>query len=125
MRHLLLLLALTASAQTLSFSQLPAGAAPPSPRFDGTIAYDPTGGQLFLFGGQDSVARNDLWAYSLQQNQWREVQPIGSKPVPRFGHTLVLDSARRRLILFAGQAAGLPMSATATPAFTMPRATGW
>ena len=30
----------------------------------------------------------------------------GPKPAARFGHTLVLDSVRRRLILFGGQAAG-------------------
>ena len=31
-----------ATAQTLSYSLLPAGTTVPSPRFDGTIAYDPS-----------------------------------------------------------------------------------
>src|SRR5882724_10703883 len=53
-----------ASAQTLTYSLLPTGATAPSSRFDGAIAYDPAGRQIFLFAGQDSSPRNDLWAYS-------------------------------------------------------------
>ena len=95
-----------ATAQTLSYSLLPAATTVPSPRFDGTIAYDPSGRQIFLFGGQDSSPRNDLWLYSLDRKQWAQVQASGTIPPARFGHTLVFDSVRRRLILFGGQAGG-------------------
>jgi hypothetical protein len=93
-----------ATAQTLSYSLLPAGTTVPSPRFDGTIAYDPSEKQIFLFGGQDSSPRNDLWFYSLDRKQWAQVQASGTIPPARFGHTLIFDSLRRRLILFGGQA---------------------
>ena len=63
---------------------------------------DPVGRQLFLFGSSASGARNDLWVYSLEWKEWRELQPSGAKPVPRWGHVLVLDEARRRLVMFGG-----------------------
>jgi uncharacterized protein (TIGR03437 family) len=106
MRHWIFLAAVAASAQNLSYSRLPSTSTPPSPRVDGTIVYDVPGRQLFLFGGQDTSPRNDLWSYSLDQNQWREVPQPANRPAPRFGHTLVFDSLRRRLILFGGQAGG-------------------
>ena len=93
-----------AAGQTLTYSLVPSGATAPSPRFDGAIAYDEPGKQIFLFGGQDNSARNDLWSYSLDRRQWAEVQASGSIPPARFGHTLVFDPGRRRLILFGGQA---------------------
>ena len=37
------------SAQSLSYSLLGSDGPQPSPRFDGTIAYDPFGRRLFLF----------------------------------------------------------------------------
>jgi uncharacterized protein (TIGR03437 family) len=78
----------------------------PSSRFDGTIAYDPVDRMIFLFGGQDSVPRNDLWAYSLPRRQWEEVEAPGPRAAARFGHTLIFDTARRRLVVFGGQAGG-------------------
>lgn len=78
----------------------------PSARFDGTIAYDPSSNDLYLFGGEDSTARNDLWAFSIETRQWRQLSPSGTRPDPRFGHTLNFDPVRRRLIVFGGQATG-------------------
>jgi uncharacterized protein (TIGR03437 family) len=88
----------------LTYSLLPAGPAAPSPRFDGAIAYDTQGRQIFLFGGQDISPLNDLWMYSLDRRQWVQVQVTGTIPSARFGHTLLFDPVRRRLILFGGQA---------------------
>jgi len=94
-------------SQPLSYSLLSASSATqPSPRFDGTIAYDPLGRQVFLFGGQDTQPRNDLWAFSLASRQWTEIQVLGARPAARFGHTLIFDPQRRRLVLFGGQAGG-------------------
>jgi hypothetical protein len=72
---------------------------------DGAIAYDASR-RIFLFGGQDSSPRNDLWAYSLERRQWTEVQAGGSRPPARFGHTMILDPQRRRLVVFGGQGSG-------------------
>ncbi len=94
-----------ASAQPLSYSLLRADGAQPSPRLDGTIAYDPGARAIYLFGGSDTASRNDLWRYSLAERRWEEVQ-AGAAPPARFGHTLLFDALRRRLVVFGGQSAG-------------------
>ena len=94
------------SAQSLTYSLLGADGPQPSPRFDGTIAYDPSGRRLFLFAGQDTAPRNDLWVYSLAQRRWEEVAVPGEKPPARFGHSLIFDPIRQRLVVFGGQAGG-------------------
>lgn len=99
-------MALGASAQPLSYTLLLAEGAKPSARFDGTIAYDPVGRQILLFGGSDADSRNDLWSYSLSQRRWTELAPEGARPPARFGHTLIYDSARRRAVVFGGQNRG-------------------
>jgi uncharacterized protein (TIGR03437 family) len=101
-----LLLAVSVQGQNLSYSLLGVDGVQPSPRSDGTIAYDAETRRIFLFGGQDSAPRNDLWAYSLSQRRWTEVEAPGARPAARFGHTLIFDAARRRLVVFGGQAGG-------------------
>ena len=60
-----------------------------------------------MFGGQDAASpRNDLWEYSFDRREWTELNPSGTLPPARFGHTTVFDPVRRRLVLFGGQAAG-------------------
>lgn len=92
--------------QALRYTLLPSGAVAPGARLDGTIAHDPMGQQIFLFGGQESGAKNDLWVYALDRREWRELRPAGTLPAARWGHTLVFDAGRRRLLLFGGQASG-------------------
>lgn len=89
----------------LSFTRLASDGPAPGPRVDGAIAYDARSRQVFLFGGLAGTARNDLWAYSLDRNQWTEMRASGGPPA-RFGHTLILDPIRRRLVIFGGQAGG-------------------
>jgi hypothetical protein len=96
----------TVYGQPLSYSLLRSYGAQPSPRVDGTISYDPGGRRIFLFGGQDTQTRNDLWAYSLAQRRWEEIAVPGPKPPERFGHTLLFDTMRRRLVVFGGQSSG-------------------
>ena len=77
MKSLFFLLALAAYGQPLAYSLLPNGGdAAPTARVDGTIAYDPTGKQIFLFGGQDGQdVKNDLWSYTLSAKSWRKLNP--------------------------------------------------
>ncbi len=99
----LFFLAMQASSQPLSYRLLPTGDNAPSGRLDGTIAYAPATRTVYLFGGQDSDFRNDLWAYSLDDRRWSPVRVTGEQPPARLGHTLLWDARRNRLILFAGQ----------------------
>ncbi len=102
----ILLFTLTLAAQDWRYEQVPVvGQAPPA-RIDGTISYDRDSASLFLFGGQANQTLNDLWVYSLPNQTWTQLQPTGALPPSRLGHTLLTDTKRRRLILFAGQASG-------------------
>lgn len=103
---LALAVASIAAAQPLTYTLLEAEGAKPAPRIDGTIAYDQAGRIVFLFGGSADVDKNDLWAYSLAQRRWTELQPEGDRPPARLGHTTIFDASRRRLIVFGGQATG-------------------
>ncbi len=106
---LLLVIASCVGAQTTShtLSTLAVTGTAPSARVDGATAYDSAGNQLFVFGGQDAnSALNDLWSFSIARQQWSLVAAVGSVPPKRFGHTLIYDSLRRRLLVFAGQSGG-------------------
>jgi hypothetical protein len=94
------------TAQQLQLNTVQPDGPAPSARIDGTIAHDPATNDIYLFGGEDTTARNDLWAYSIDSNRWRQLSPNGTKPDPRFGHTLNFDPIGRRLLLFGGQSTG-------------------
>jgi uncharacterized protein (TIGR03437 family) len=97
---------LVAQTPQLSLSTVPVNSGPTG-RVDSPLAFDPIGNQLLAFGGQDSSGdRNDLWSFSLTNQQWTQLQPTGTLPAPRHGHTLVFDPVRRRVVTFAGQAGG-------------------
>jgi len=95
-----------AFSQNEGYTLLDNGPNSPAARVDGTIAYDPATRRLYLFGGQGSETLNDLWTYSLEQRRWEQISTPGENPPARFGHTLVLDAPRNRLIVFGGQAGG-------------------
>lgn len=102
----LALLAAALPAQDLRFESLDAPDPRPTARVDGTVAYDPPSNRIFLFGGQDSAPRNDLWAFDAGTRRWQQLNPAGEPPPARFGHTLNYDPVGRRLILFGGQSGG-------------------
>lgn len=101
-----LLFSTVVAAQQLTWRELPAGTTAPTGRVDGVISYDERERRIYLFGGRDSRPQNDLWSYSIDAAQWTQLQPSGTAPAPRFGHTLLFDAQRRRLLLFGGQASG-------------------
>ncbi|MBM3725753.1 MAG: hypothetical protein FJW40_10065 [Acidobacteria bacterium] len=106
MRILATLFCIAPALAQSSLSLIPAVNGP-SPRADAPLVHDPAGNQLLIFGGQDATSdQNDVWAYSLATREWQRRDPAGAKPAPRHGHTVNYDAARRRLIVFAGQASG-------------------
>lgn len=81
-------------------------AAGPAARWDHTLAADPDGGRLILFGGRDANGApfGDTWVYSPADGAWSAVE--GPAPAPRFGQAVAVDPAGRALYLFGGQADG-------------------
>ncbi len=74
----------------------------PIPRFGHAMAYDAARGRVVLFGGYDFVTGqflDDLWEWD--GNTWAAAS-FATGPSPRFGHGLVYDSQRQRVVLFGG-----------------------
>mmetsp|Transcript_29585 Transcript_29585/g.62882 ORF Transcript_29585/g.62882 Transcript_29585/m.62882 type:complete len:512 (+) Transcript_29585:125-1660(+) len=77
---------------------------PPSPRDSHSAVI--CGESMYLFGGSTGSARNDLYAFSFETDQWSEVRPISSGsgkasvPCPRFCHTC--DVYNNSLFVFGG-----------------------
>jgi Galactose oxidase, central domain/FlgD Ig-like domain len=80
----------------------------PTPRFNATAIYDPTGDRVILFGGEAEdpfQLFNDVWALELGGTPvWRELEPAGTKPAPRTQTSAIYDPTRHRMIVFGGQA---------------------
>jgi hypothetical protein len=82
-----------------TWSQLPTGGTPPSPRANTAMAID--GDTLWMFGGTTSPSAlaftpsNDLYALDLKTNQWRAVTAQGA-PTPRLFHAMTIDPATHR-----------------------------
>ncbi len=102
----LLVAAVALAAQDWRYELISPSGGAPQPRIDGTIAYDAATASLYLFGGQGEGNLNDLWAFALTTNTWKQLAPAGAPPPVRFGHTLVNDTKRNRLVLFGGQGRG-------------------
>jgi hypothetical protein len=80
---------------------------PPSARHDYAAAYDPIRRRLVLFGGNTCAGacyEGDTWLLNLSGPPiWTKTDALG--PAPRFGATMVYDSARDRMLLFGGGSA--------------------
>ena len=77
----------------------------PDPRRAHAVAYDPLRNRLYVFGGlgKDYVVLGDLWALDLNGSpRWIPMHAIGNGPSPRFGHKLIYDPLRDRLLLCGG-----------------------
>ena len=77
----------------------------PGPRWDASMAWDPSDHVVVLFGGSDGTTLGDTWTYS--QGVWTEVissaQCLASTcPSPRAGASLGWDGVNDTLILFGG-----------------------
>ena len=77
----------------------------PSAREEFAMAYDSARGRVVLFGGRAVNSPNrlaDTWEWD--GNTWVERTPVTSPPA-RYGHAMAYDSARARVVLFAGDGA--------------------
>jgi len=108
---------------------LPSGTAPFA-RAGHSAIYDPIGDRMIVFGGTAfHIDRNDTWALDFSPSPaWHQLAPTGVPPSPRNGQTAIYDSARHRMVIFAGNQANnetWALSLGATPAWTKIPATGF
>jgi uncharacterized protein (TIGR03437 family) len=78
-----------------------AGPKPPA-RLGHTLAYDPVRRRLILFGGQASGFFSDVWAFDTARQVWTQLAPSQSGPSNRYGHSMIYDPPRDRIVVSHG-----------------------
>lgn len=74
----------------------------PSLRANPQMAFDPTTGNILMFGGQNDEGKslyNDTWL--LKGTTWKEIKS-GLQPPGRWGHIVFFDPTRGKFMLFGG-----------------------
>lgn len=81
----------------------------PGGRVRHMAALDSARGEMLVFGGRSRVGGSgaytlydDLWAFDLATETWREVATTGPRPAARVNGALVYDPTGDRLVLFGG-----------------------
>jgi len=89
-----------------AWSQI-SSAARPSARGNTAMAYDPSRKSLILYGGTtetsvqtDTQGLDDTWEWQSGTRKWTQLHPA-STPGTVFGHGMVADTARAKVLLFA------------------------
>jgi N-acetylneuraminic acid mutarotase len=86
-----------------TWSELNPAGARPAARASQSMAYDPSGNRLIVFGGFSGTSyHDDTWAYDLATNTWAALHPLGDVPAARGGHSLAYDPDSKKMILFGG-----------------------
>ncbi len=74
----------------------------PSPRSNPSLAYDPMGKKIFLFGGSTSNgASAEVWSYDLASNAWTKAQSADG-PKARSSQATANDPTTGRVLIFGG-----------------------
>jgi len=79
----------------------------PAARWGGHAVYDAAQDRLVVYGGRQSggATFGDVWALSLGATpRWTALAPQGAAPPPRWGGAVAYDAARRRMVVWGGQA---------------------
>ncbi len=79
----------------------PAGG-PPDARLGHTMVFDPVRRRLVVFGGQAAGFFNDVWVYDIAANSWTLLEPNGAAPNRRYGHSVIFDAPRDRMVISHG-----------------------
>ena len=97
----------------------------PSPRFEGSMAYDPLDGYVLLFGGSTDTGASlgDTWAFN---GTWTNLSAsVGTAPSARAGASLA-NSPSGYLMLFGGESGpGVILSDATRPGACGPSVVAW
>ena len=85
-----------------SWQQLFPTGSPPSPRKNPAAVWDPDTSKMYIFGGDEGVALNDLHCYDSGDNSWQELLPSGAVPSKRSAHAAVWDPNEKKIYVFGG-----------------------
>jgi hypothetical protein len=85
----------------------------PAPRFQHSAVFDSATNTMIVFGGQNAGLNNfnDVWQSVIFEDtnandfdwiDWLPVNPLGTPPAARYGHTGVYDSTNSLMMVFGG-----------------------
>ncbi len=74
----------------------------PSDRFWNSIIYY-SGGNILIFGGLGTTAKNDMWKFRMGSNTWESINQGSVIPGARWGHTGIYIPAQDRMVIFGGE----------------------
>ena len=87
---------------SLRAARLGVSAGTPEGRYAHSAIVDPIGHRMVMHGGLKYAVSNDLWEFALEGTAAWSPLPVGSPASPvRGGHVAVLDTLRRRMLVFA------------------------
>lgn len=73
------------------------------------MAYDGGGNRLLVHGGDGGPSGDvgftpldDLWSFDLAKKEWKQIDPNGDMPSPRWAHSGAFDAKARKWYLFGG-----------------------
>jgi hypothetical protein len=97
------LLALTVPATAQTWSQLSPTNSPAAQGWHQSMAFHFATGRTVLYGGRTTSVLTDTWTFN--GTDWILESPANN-PGPRWGHRLVQETARGRILLFGGRDGG-------------------
>ncbi|MGI6394398.1 MAG: Kelch repeat-containing protein [bacterium] len=84
----------------------PAGNSPEA-RFDHAMAYDFSTNKIVLYGGNEGNKQyGDTWIWDGANKTWSEITPASATPGELYGHKMVYDFTREKVVLFGGRKGG-------------------
>ncbi len=94
--------------KTMKWKELKTTGAVPTARSNPAGAYNKLTKEMIVFGGNSSTSglsfrpHNDVWAFHLEKNVWRQVSSRGTKPTARLFHAATVDNKNNRLFVYGG-----------------------
>ncbi|MDP3722303.1 MAG: kelch repeat-containing protein, partial [Candidatus Omnitrophota bacterium] len=86
----------------ITWTQLSPTGGPPGARGQHSAAFDSATKKMYIFGGWNVTALNNLWVYDVAANTWTSLTPTGGPSVGRAGPTAVYDSTTKKMHVFGG-----------------------
>lgn len=100
---------------TPTWIQLAPAGTPIPARTEQAAVYDVLSNRMTVFGGGATSTLNEVWVLSNANGlggtpTWVQLAPSGALPAPRAGLPAVYDPATNRMVIFAGQKSGYPLT---------------
>ena len=98
-----LLISFISCESVFTCKSIPKKGVPPVPRQKSSIALIPNENILMLFGGNDELYYNDLWAFDMEKLSWKIIYPNSIAPDPRSYSASFVNSKTLEFCIFGGK----------------------